>query len=307
MATTEACRKITSAAGSDKRDDARALRGPFRRASGRHRRSGRGGGNRGAGEAAGQGRVDLGGLSAPTETVTGRSRRSLSGSRSRAGRRTTAGLSMFTALATRVAATSAVAASRASVVTASAMPSEKERPRAPEVAMPPMPEPASRRRLPLRTGTEPREKSPATPMSSAWPGVTSTAMSPPSLTKARSSGAAAVMCASSSSATAPATAAIGVTNTSAKGRQASTMRRATGLSTRGSSAHRRAQRAKLVAQLRQDARESARTRPRRRRARPSAGPRPSAPRRSAHATGAGGRPSGCWMTGAANIEISRSW
>ena len=41
------------------------------------------------------------------------------------------------------------------------------------------------------------------------------------------------MCASSSSATAPATAAIGVTNTSAKGRQASTMRRATGPSTFG--------------------------------------------------------------------------
>ena len=60
-------------------------------------------------------------------------------------------------------------------------------------------------------------------------------MSPPSLTKARSSGAAAVMCASSSSATAPATAAIGVTNTSAKGRQASTMRRATGPSTAGPS------------------------------------------------------------------------
>ena len=43
------------------------------------------------------------------------------------------------------------------------------------------------------------------------------------------------MCASSSSATAPATAAIGVTNTSAKGRQASTIRRATRPSTCGRS------------------------------------------------------------------------
>ena len=51
-------------------------------------------------------------------------------------------------------------------------------------------------------------------------GARCTAMSPPSLTKARSSGAAAVMAASSSSATAPATAAIGVMNTPAKGAQA---------------------------------------------------------------------------------------
>jgi hypothetical protein len=60
-------------------------------------------------------------------------------------------------------------------------------------------------------------------------------MSPPSLTKARSSDAAAVMCASNSSATAPATAAIGVTNWSANGVQAATMRRATGPSTAGHS------------------------------------------------------------------------
>ena len=65
--------------------------------------------------------------------------------------------------------------------------------------------------------------------------MTSTAMSPPSLTKARSSSAAAVISASSSSATAPATAAIGVTNTSANGRHASTMRRATGPLTTGPS------------------------------------------------------------------------
>ena len=142
---------------------------------------------------------------------------------------------MFTALATSVAATSAVAASRASVVTESAMPSENERPRAPDVAMPPTPDAASTRSAPLSSGVAPREYSPATPTSSAWPGDTRTAMSPPSLTKARSSGAAAVMCASSSSATAPATAAIGVTNTPAKGRQASTIRRATGPSTRGPS------------------------------------------------------------------------
>ena len=59
----------------------------------------------------------------------------------------------------------------ASTVTESAMPSEKERPRAPEVAMPPMPEPASRRKRPFSAGTSPRENSPATPMSSAWPGA----------------------------------------------------------------------------------------------------------------------------------------
>ena len=99
--------------------------------------------------------------------------------------------------------------------------------------MPPMPDAASRRTLPLMAGVAPRESSPATPISSACPGVTSTAMSPPSLTKARCSGAAAVMRASSSSATAPATAAIGVTKTSAKGRQASTIRRATRPSTTG--------------------------------------------------------------------------
>ena len=37
--------------------------------------------------------------------------------------------------------------------------------------MPPMPEPASRRRRPLRAGMAPRENSPATPMSSACPGA----------------------------------------------------------------------------------------------------------------------------------------
>jgi hypothetical protein len=47
------------------------------------------------------------------------------------------------------------------------MPSENERPRAPEVAMPPMPEPDSSRKRPFSTGTPPRENSPATPISSA--------------------------------------------------------------------------------------------------------------------------------------------
>ena len=81
-----------------------------------------------------------------------------------------AGWSISTALAISVAATSAVAASAASTVTESAMPSEKERPRAPEVAMPPMPSPSLMRTLPFSRGTGPRPKPPATPMSSAVPG-----------------------------------------------------------------------------------------------------------------------------------------
>ena len=116
-------------------------------------------------EAAAQGCGDLPGASVPTDTVTAKSRRSLSGSSSRARWRRTAGLSRSTALATSVAATSAVAASRARMVTESAMPSEKDRPRAPDVAMPPIPDAASRRMLPLIAGVAPRESSPATPIS----------------------------------------------------------------------------------------------------------------------------------------------
>ena len=171
----------------------------------------------------------------------------------------------------------------------SAMPSEKERPRAPDVAMPPTPDAASRRTRPLIAGTAPRENSPATPISSACPGVTSTAMSPPSLTKARSS---------------------------ARGRRhvrqqlvgdrAGDRRHRrhehvgegpAGLDhaprhrpvDRGSSLHRRAQRRQLVAQLRQDRREPRAPLPHRPRAPPPAAPTPSAPRRSARATGAGAR------------------
>ena len=151
------------------------------------------------------------------------------------------------------------------------MPSENERPRAPDVAMPPTPDPASSRTraidqpAPRRAKIRPQRRCRACGL-----GVISTAMSPPSLTKARSSGAAAVISASSSSATAPATAAIGVTNTSANGRQASHHPpRHRALDAR-SLVHRRAQRRQLVAQLRQDPREAACRPPR----------RPRAPRRA---------------------------
>ena len=86
---------------------------------------------------------------------------------------------MFTALAISVAAASAAGASRASTVTASAMPSENERPWRPLVAMP-------------RTGmswvilTSPSgtafSSERTTPTASEVPGVRCSAMSPPSLT-----------------------------------------------------------------------------------------------------------------------------
>ena len=71
-----------------------------------------------------------------TAQVTRRSPRSLSSRTALAGRRTMRGSSTSTALATTVAAASAREALVASTVTASAMPSEKLRPRQPEVAMP---------------------------------------------------------------------------------------------------------------------------------------------------------------------------
>ena len=49
-------------------------------------------------------------------------------------------------------------ASAASTVTESAMPSEKERPRAPDVAMPPTPSPWRMRIVPLRAGTGPKRE-----------------------------------------------------------------------------------------------------------------------------------------------------
>ena len=73
----------------------------------------------------------------PTSRVTRRAPRSLSGCRSQAGRRTMAGCpGKSTALAMMVAAASACDAVRASTVTASAMPSEKLRPWRPLVATP---------------------------------------------------------------------------------------------------------------------------------------------------------------------------
>ena len=73
----------------------------------------------------------------PTSCVTRRSPRSLSGARLRAGTRTMSGCpGRSTALAMMVAAASAIAARSASTVTASAMPSEKLRPRQPLVAIP---------------------------------------------------------------------------------------------------------------------------------------------------------------------------
>ncbi len=82
-----------------------------------------------------------------------------------------------------VAAASASAALRASTVTASAMPREKERPRQPLVAMPQryraVGEGASIR---IKPSGRARASDGTTPMSSGWPGVTSMAMSPPLLT-----------------------------------------------------------------------------------------------------------------------------
>ena len=75
--------------------------------------------------------------SSPTACVTNRSPKSLSGARSQAGTRPTLGCpGRSTALAITVAAASAIAAVSASTVTASAMPSEKLRPRQPLVAIP---------------------------------------------------------------------------------------------------------------------------------------------------------------------------
>ena len=184
----------------------------------------------GARQAGGERGGDLGGKRADRRPSPGGRPRSLSGSSSRAGRRAMAGQSIRPHWRSASRRHRRRPHRAASTVTESAMPSEKERPRAPEVAMPPMPSPAERI-VPLRAGTGPREKSPATPMSSVWPGAT------------KHGDVAAVVDvgalerrggrhgASSSSATAPATAAIGVMKTSANGAQAATMRRATGPST----------------------------------------------------------------------------
>ena len=93
----------------------------------------------------------------PRPSRGGRRGRCRDRARSPGGARSPAS-SQSTALAISVAAASAVAASAASTVTESAMPSEKERPRAPDVAMPPTPSPWRMRIEPLRAGTGPERE-----------------------------------------------------------------------------------------------------------------------------------------------------
>ncbi len=128
-----------------------------------------------------------------------------------------------TAFASSVAAASASAALAARTVTESAIPSDRLRPERPEVAIPPIPSPAFSRTVPRSV------LSCADILACAiCPPERCTAISPPLLTKARVSGAEAVMVSRISSATAPATAAIGVMNVSAAWRRtALVMREAT--------------------------------------------------------------------------------
>ena len=144
----------------------------------------------------------------PTPCVTRSSPRSLSGAKSQARTRTTLGCpGKSTALAMTVAAASAKAAWSARTVTASAMPSEKLRPCQPLVAMPLTCWRESSAAVPNRDGRSGRSTMPATKLS---PGARCSAMSPPLLTYARERLAAEVIVSRISSATAPATAAIGV-------------------------------------------------------------------------------------------------
>ena len=201
----------------------------------------------------------------PTALVTRRSPRSLSGSSAEAGRRSIAGLSRLTALATTVAAASAAAAlarddgdgigdaerERAAVEAGGRDAADailgaehdgavEGRRRA---------GPRSRRRCRRQgAGRAPR-----------W-----SAMSPPSLTKARSSGAAASMCREQLVGDAPATAAIGVTKRPREGTAGRDHAPGDGPFDARLLRDRAAQRGELVAQLRQDRPGSARRRPRRR-------------------------------------------
>ena len=118
--------------------------------------------------------------------------------------------STSTALATIVAAASARAALVASTVTLSAMPSEKLRPRQPEVAMPRTGDAAAIVKRPSSgKPATPRRGSAQTPTSNDVPGVSRKAMSPPLLIEARAMRGSS-KAPSSSSATLPATAAIAV-------------------------------------------------------------------------------------------------
>jgi len=115
------------------------------------------------------------------------------------------------------------------MVTLSAMPSEKLRPRQPDVAMPRTGDAASIAKRPS-SGDAKRaiDGSAQTPTTNDSPGARWSAMSPPLLTAARAMPGAA-NAATSSSATLPATAAIAVMKrpAAACGAQASTIRRAT--------------------------------------------------------------------------------
>ena len=116
----------------------------------------------------------------------------------------------------------------ARIVTASAIPSEKLRPGAPDVAIPPIRSPAARR---ARANSAGRSGRLTRPIVVASPGARWSAISPPLLTqtRARPSPAALRIAARISSATPPATAAIGVMNASAAyGATAASIRRATG-------------------------------------------------------------------------------
>ena len=126
-----------------------------------------------------------------------------------------------------VAAASACEAVAARIVTASAMPSEKLRPRQPLVAIPPTPSAELSTALPNRLGRSGRSTRPMLKHSAA--AERCSAMSPPLFTYALVRLAAAVMASRISSATEPATAAIGVMKLSAaKGATAACMRLATG-------------------------------------------------------------------------------
>ena len=140
-----------------------------------------------------------------------------------------AGWSASTALAMMVAAASASAARPASTVTASAIPREKLRPDQPEVAMPPTPSAGPSR---ASASARPPDRSAHSPTRNDAPGARYSAMSPPLLTWATRTGCS-TMPASTCSATAPATAAMGEMCSRRCGQQASTMRRATGWSGRG--------------------------------------------------------------------------
>ena len=123
-----------------------------------------------------------------------------------------------------VAAASAAAVVGASTVTASAMPKEKLRPSIPLVAMPRIGISAEMVALP---SSRPLCNAGTSPTFTSVSGVRIKAISPPSLTYALSKPAVSAIASQISSATAPATAAIGVTKLSACGMTAATIRFAT--------------------------------------------------------------------------------